>query len=154
MRSKLYCNRWNRIKRLPGGSLPEEEARRRYDKREPFCLVVYVSAVPIGYVEFGRDSIGVGFLDENLRPRLDRAYDNRETGLFLAQEIEMKYANQSSMPDETIHRITKHDGSTTTRVLLKGKLVREEHTTSELGRHWATIPRFDNLDSLLTEPLA
>lgn len=148
MGKRLYCNRWNRYKRIPGGSISEDEARRRFELREPFCAVVLDDQEqPTGFVEIGGKSFEAGFLDAALRLALSFGFVDVGGRLFLSQVIEFKEAPDGTV--EKLHVLFKQDG-TGTAIQSHGRhATKSELRPGHVSKNWEPLPDFDSIAGLL-----
>ncbi|MGL6094836.1 MAG: hypothetical protein ACRC7O_03400, partial [Fimbriiglobus sp.] len=87
-----YYEGWFRAKKCPIGPLTPGTALACYEKKTLFTAVAFEAAKATTFLEFNKDYVGVGFLDESLREYLSYTFVEVEPGkLFLNEATHREY---------------------------------------------------------------
>lgn len=146
-----YHERWFQHAGKPIGSIDEEEARRRYERSEPFCIVQSHDGVPVSYLELGAGTVAVAFLDQHRQQRLRYSFVPEGERLFLSQALLF----ERDEGGEIVRRegyFFRTDGSvTTTHAGRDPKLGTKVESTTDVTHNWEEVPGFDGLLALAVE---
>lgn len=149
MSKVTYCNRWVRLYSKPAGRVSEKEAASRFAGDEPFCVVVWESERPVGFIEVGGDVFGAGFLDEQGRAYLDYTFEKRGDRLFLTQVIHLEHGEDARVERNT-RWVFREDGSMTVVVAApEGRDAEVREAVVSVAENWEPLPSFEMIPDLL-----
>jgi len=146
-----YCEGWFRAKKRPTGQLTVDDACNAYEKRTLFTAVAYEVDKAIAFLEFNKDYVGVGFLDESLREFLSYTFVEVEPGrLFLTTATHREYG----LGTDTVTSGSTYYFKRTGQVVVENEdFTGGDRSTTErsceVKDNWDTYPPFGQFDSLL-----
>lgn len=91
-----YCKSWFRAKKRPTERWTLEQAKVAHESGRLYTVLVGSAERPNCFLEVGKDFVGVGFLDAQLRESLSYQFQQIEPGrLFLSMATYREFLGQS-----------------------------------------------------------
>jgi hypothetical protein len=146
-----YCRRWNNVLKKPLDPITAEDARRLDAERDYYTVILSEDSTPRRYVEvnWGKEYLGVYFLDHRLRPHLRYTFRRAGDGrMFMTEVFRWEYPDDQArfMGDATLtdHMRYNQDGTGTREVRddVAQEVRRQEFAELPLEYNWEPVPTF------------
>ena len=147
-----YCKGWFRAKKVALEPYTAEQARRRHESGDLYCVLVGFPEAPTAFLEIVRGSVGVSWLDERLRETLSYNFQALESArLFLTMAVAREFVGQS----EQVAQGTVYTFSPAGAVAIRREMFSPSHrveladSSQDVSGNWEPLPEFGEYSSLL-----
>jgi hypothetical protein len=152
-----YFDRWHRYHKEPLGPISLDDARRRHDNGESYCVVAWRDGGElVAFIEVAAQYYGVNFLDAKAQTYLIYGFEDVAADeLFLKQAIFSEYSGAGERPIKEASYYFDQRGSVTIEktTASSGKAELAEFPW-DVSRSWVPRPTFGEYETLLQKERA